>query len=72
MSSECIGCLKDCSKVLVAPARIVKHEQIPEVVKKEALEVKALLGDEDVGMTSAVKCRVTEDEEGTSIITCGW
>ena len=70
MSSECIGCPEDCSKVLVAPARVVTIKE-PEIVKPspEAVKVTAVVeGDE---MTSAVKCTV-ETENDVDTITCGW
>lgn len=77
MASECIGCLEDCSKVLVSN-KVVKI-RVPEIVKPkpDAVKVSARVETEDpiydfiVGMVSPVKCEVKEENE-VSIITCGF
>jgi hypothetical protein len=70
MSSECIGCLEDCSKVLVAPARVITTivEQ-PKVQKPDETQVYAYVEADDV--KSPVRCKV-ETEGNTDTITCGW
>ena len=70
MSSECIGCLEDCSKVLVATSRVTTTvvEQ-PKVQKPDELQVSAYVEAED--FKSPVRCKV-ETEGNTDTITCGW